>query len=204
MQKHFVIIGVSDLGEVGKAVASWISLRGSHLQIVLIADAAVGEGREPDIDAIVSPFTEFGHSVVSLDTGSDKQELHAFITQADVILITGGNTFWLMDRLRKADLVDAIRRRVEDGAIFVGESAGIVAAAADIGFAAPIDDPAVVDDGRTDGLGILPFRVLPHIDHPLMGPAVRDLAASPEDGDIHLKERDLLMVSGGECRVVSG
>lgn len=56
--------------------------------------------------------------------GENSQSLHKKLSSADVIYVTGGNTFYLLDWVRKSGFDVAIRQLVNAGKIYIGASAG--------------------------------------------------------------------------------
>lgn len=58
------------------------------------------------------------------------------------------------------------------GKLYIGESAGAIAACPDIGYSAEMDVPGKAPE-LTDytGMGLVDFYVVPHLGHPEMGPA---------------------------------
>ncbi len=53
----------------------------------------------------------------------------------EVIYICGGNTYLILDKLKKTDLFDFIKKQVEKGSVFVGVSAGSIIAGDNIEIA---------------------------------------------------------------------
>jgi dipeptidase E len=82
-------------------------------------------------------------------------------TLADVeaLFMGGGNTYALLQRLRAAGLLDAIRARVADGLPYMGASAGSNVAGPTI---LTTNDWNVVALDRFDALGLVGFNINPH------------------------------------------
>src|SRR5690349_14805133 len=66
-------------------------------------------------------FAELGYAVRSLHEVEDPV---ALVREADAVLIGGGNTFRLLERLHETGVLEAVRARVRAGAPYVGWSAG--------------------------------------------------------------------------------
>lgn len=79
----------------------------------------------------------------------------------DVVYVCGGNTFFLMAKLKESGLDKKIVELVNNGAIYVGASAGSVAAGPDISIAGPFDEN---DIGLKDmaGLCLMDIVTSPH------------------------------------------
>ena len=135
------------------------------------------------------------------------RELVRRLRNADLIFVGGGNTFFLMQELRRTGAADAIVDRVHDGVPYVGESAGAVIAARDIGYIAPMDRrdkaPGLSDDR---GLGLVDWSVVPHMRGPLLGRAASTIAAR-HVGDprfVPITDRQAILVRDGRTTLVDG
>lgn len=110
---------------------------------------------------------EKGFEFVFIDNmqeGEDALEESKKISSADILLISGGNTFELLDNLKKSGLDKAILEFIKKQQyILSGFSAGaiVLTPRIDVASEAGGDDNVV---GITDltGLGIIDFEVFPH------------------------------------------
>ena len=96
------------------------------------------------------------------------------LSDADCIYVGGGNSFFLLQELRRTGADALLAERIADGIPQIGESAGSVIMSPDIGYCSIMD--------RTDrapglrdykGLGLTDFHVVPHLGNPTMGQAAR-------------------------------
>ena len=69
--------------------------------------------------------------VSSQDEPSCEDEILSAISQCDIIYVSGGNTFYLLNELRKSCAAQAIKDAGKAGKIDVGGSAGAMVAAQD-------------------------------------------------------------------------
>lgn len=83
----------------------------------------------------------------------------AAVEQAPVIVVCGGNTFSLLKHVRELGLLPVLRDRVNEGAAYIGWSAGANLTCPTIGTT---NDMPIVDPGGLGALGLLPFQVNPH------------------------------------------
>ncbi|HEY9275263.1 dipeptidase PepE [Achromobacter sp.] len=99
------------------------------------------------------------------DTGLNIQGLHraedpaAALEGAAVIIVGGGNTFNLLGQLRRLGLLEAVARRVRQGAAYLGWSAGSNLACPSI---CTTNDMPITDPEGFDALGLLSFQINPH------------------------------------------
>lgn len=83
----------------------------------------------------------------------------AVLRNAEAVLIGGGNTFRLAERLQVLGLFDELKRSAETGTPIVGWSAGAVIACPSI---RTTNDMPVVVPASFAGLGLVPFQINPH------------------------------------------
>ena len=105
-------------------------------------------------------FAAMGYSVETAHAVPDAREA---IEQTDAIFVGGGNTFRLLKALQDLDLLDPIRRKVNDGAPYIGSSAGSNVAGPTI---KTTKDMPIVQPRSFDSLGLVPFQISPHFQDP--------------------------------------
>ena len=101
-------------------------------------------------------FEAMGYSFEAVHAVSDAREA---IEQTDAIFVGGGNTFRLLKALQDLDLLDPIRRKVKDGAPYIGSSAGSNVAGPTI---KTTKDMPILQPRSFDSLGLVPFQISPH------------------------------------------
>lgn len=97
-----------------------------------------------------------GYDVESIHQASDKQKA---VSNAESIFIGGGNTFRLLKSLYAFDVVDLIRKRADEGMLYMGSSAGSNVAAPTI---RTTNDMPIVEPPSLDALGLVSFQINPH------------------------------------------
>lgn len=137
--------------------------------ILFIPTASHVEPRRDYVYRAWSYFESLGYKVKDLEVSEiSSEEAKRQIEDAEILYVAGGNTFYLLQELQKKDLLDIIRKKVEKGMVYVGESAGSILASSDIDYVHKIDPkdqaPELLD---TKGLGLMDFYVIPHyLDRP--------------------------------------
>jgi dipeptidase E len=86
-----------------------------------------------------------------------------WVTEADVLLVNGGDAMYLCHWMRQSGLADLLPSLRET--VYVGFSAGSMVLTPRIGADFVYGDPPTGDD-RT--LGIVDFSIFPHVDHELL------------------------------------
>ncbi len=101
-------------------------------------------------------FAQEGLEVRAVGVGRDGVST---LEWADAVFVGGGNTFRLLKTLRDADLLSTVRRRVGEGMIYMGASAGANVAGPTI---RTTNDMPIVQLESFDALGLVPFQINPH------------------------------------------
>ena len=73
----------------------------------------------------------------------------------------GGNTFYLLDIIRKYEFDKTIKKAIEGGAIYIGSSAGSIIMGNSIEYALPFDENNV-DMKDYTGLKMVDGIIIPH------------------------------------------
>ncbi|MCA0330183.1 MAG: Type 1 glutamine amidotransferase-like domain-containing protein [Actinobacteria bacterium] len=129
---------------------------------------------------------------------------------ADVLLVGGGNTYALLDHIRRTGWADPVAQWVRDGGAYFGSSAGAVITGADIDVAR-FADPNDVGLTDTTGLRLLPGLVLrPHYS-PADLPELQERAGTtgltvlglPEDGGVAVVDGEIRNPGPGDVAVVT-
>lgn len=82
-------------------------------------------------------------------------------TEVDCIYVCGGNTFYLLRKLKESGYFDKIQKWTNDGLLYVGASAGSVVATPDINYILFMDtNDCSLED--TSGLSFVSARIIPH------------------------------------------
>lgn len=96
-----------------------------------------------------------------------REEIICAFDKAEAIYISGGNTFYLLQEIKRKNLVSEIQERVKNGMPYIGESAGSVVASPNIEYCYLLDDKALAPE-LTDysALCLTDFYTLPHLYEP--------------------------------------
>lgn len=139
----------------------------SGKKVLLITTAAIGEGFLPDAQKNDAPFISRGANVDRYDiSGQSKDAVTERVKNADIIFIAGGNTFYLLEHLKKCDLKSILSQDWAYQKIYIGSSAGSVVTGLDIDFMKEMDDPARATSTDYTGFGWIDFLFLPHFETP--------------------------------------
>jgi dipeptidase E len=98
--------------------------------------------------------------------GAHTDEPSRLLDSAQAVFVGGGNTFRLLRELHARRLLSAIRRRVADGTVYLGSSAGTNVAGPTI---RTTNDMPIVWPPSFDAIGLVPFQINPHYLDPVPG-----------------------------------
>lgn len=136
------------------------------LTLGYVPDAARAHAGEPWVAAERERVAALGHRVVDVVlTGAPAATVAAALDGVDAVYVAGGNTFALLDALRAHGADRVLVERVRAGLLYIGSSAGSIAAGPSAVPATLMDDATEVPrltDHR--GLGLTDAVVVPHAD----------------------------------------
>lgn len=101
-------------------------------------------------------FRGFGFELQSLHQTDDPA---AMLSDAEAVFTGGGNTFRLLKTLYEKNVMEVLRRRVEDGMPYMGSSAGTNITCPTI---RTTNDMPIVEPPSFQALNLIPFQINPH------------------------------------------
>lgn len=136
------------------------------LKVAFIPTAADPEEDKWFVDSAKKELAEIGFTFQEIDLKEDPKIIKEKLEDCDIIYINGGNTFYLLDLVRKSGLDKYISQLLDQGKIYVGVSAGSALAGPDIEIAgwSPDWDKNIVNLKDTTGLNLVPFAICPHFE----------------------------------------
>ena len=169
-------------------------------QVLFIPTAGNVEDYRGYIDEALQSFADLGFQVEVLDISAcDRETAQAKIFQSKLLYVSGGNTFYLLQELKKKQLLSLIKEQIADGMVYVGESAGSVIPAEDIDYIRLMDDKEVAGElSDTVALKEVDFYVLPHVGEE---PFVESSQATL---DTYSDQLDLLLLNNHQAVLVEG
>lgn len=116
------------------------------------------------MDADRQAFENLGIAVDVLDLASmPLATLSQKIADNDFIFVGGGNTYYLLQRLKETGLDKVIVEAVQHGKLYIGTSAGSIIASPDIAYAELLENVDCAPNlTNTQALNLTKFSVLPH------------------------------------------
>ena len=136
-------------------------------KVTFIPTASIVEQVAFFVESGKKSLEELGLIVDELELSTaTAEEIESKITNNDIIYVTGGNTFFLLQEMIRTGADKLIINEVNSGKLYIGESAGAMILAPNVEYAKDMDDCYSLTSGVEDfvGLGIVGFYPVVHFD----------------------------------------
>ena len=133
-------------------------------KIVFIPTASLVEKVRFYVDDDRKAFEKLGLIIEELEVSTaTTKEIATALERNDYIFISGGNTFYLMQELKKKGADKLLMEQINNGKLYIGTSAGSIIASPNIEFVSDMDETKKAPE-LTDysGLHLVDFYFLPH------------------------------------------
>jgi dipeptidase E len=149
---------------VGNLFRNFIQEQTLAKQVLFIPTAGNVEHYVDYIDEAKHLFQSLGFSIDILDiVNSSEEVIKEKIKQTPYLYISGGNTFYLLQELKRKHLLPSIKSQIDEGMIYIGESAGAMITTLDIEYAQIMDDKNLANDlNDYSALNLIDFAIVPH------------------------------------------
>lgn len=143
---------------------------------------------------------KLGMIVDELDISSAGSDEIAYkLKNNDYIYLSGGNTFFLLQELKRTGTDKRILEEVHRGKLYIGESAGAIVTGANIEYARGMDSIKKAPHlDNYDALGLVDFYTLPHYNNPPFQKAGQKIM------DTYASAMKILPISNNEAILVHG
>jgi dipeptidase E len=139
------------------------------LKLLYVTTAAEAEDGDlwwlrADRDALATAgFLVFEYTI----TGKSREEIARAFDDANVLCFSGGNNYYLLEKIQQTGCADLIRRAVENGKPYFGISAGAIVAGPDLSPLYYEPDARKAPELKgLKGLALVDFIVFPHWGNP--------------------------------------
>ncbi|MFT9821015.1 Type 1 glutamine amidotransferase-like domain-containing protein [Lysinibacillus sp. NPDC056185] len=136
-------------------------------RVTFIPTASLVEEEVHYVDSAKTAFEELGMIVEILEISKvDKYEAEEILRKNDFIYVSGGNTFFLLQELKRSGIDQLIIEQVGSGKLYIGESAGSIIMAPDIEYVKYMDEMSKAPHLETTmGLNLISSYPVPHFGH---------------------------------------
>ena len=132
--------------------------------VTFIPTASVVEKVVFYVEAGKKELVKLGLTVDELEVSTaTADEITGKLEKNDFIYITGGNVFFLLQELRRTGADKVIKKQVEAGKLYIGESAGSMIASPNIEYAQDMDSVKKAPNLNTfEAMSLVDFYPIPH------------------------------------------
>ncbi|OMF14201.1 peptidase S51 [Paenibacillus amylolyticus] len=132
--------------------------------VTFIPTAAMPEDYNDYVQAGRQALEGWGLVVEELEISTaSPQEIESTLQRNDMIYVTGGNTFFLLQELKKSGTDLLIQAHIQAGKIYIGESAGSIILSPNIEYVKEMDDRKFAPDLESYcALNVIDFYPVPH------------------------------------------
>jgi len=161
MRKLFL---ASSFSEVASLFPKFAGEEIKGKRITFIPTASLVEEVRFYVDDDRKAFEELGIIVEELEiTTASPDKISEILNRNDYIFISGGNTFYLLQELRRKGADTLITEQIRAGKLYIGTSAGSIILCPDIEFVKEMDYNHTAPELQSfTGLNIVNFYILPH------------------------------------------
>ena len=192
------MILTSSLYESIELVKKFLDKNTESKKILFIPTATNIDEYKKYIHLTQKAFEDFGYEVENFDISIFSEEIaKEKLSQAKIVFISGGNTFYLLQELKRKNLTSYLKERIENGLLYIGESAGSVIATPNIEYASIVDDKTLATElNDYTGLNLVNFYIVPHFEEE---PFVE---SSRKTVELYKNKLDLKLINNKEAILV--
>jgi dipeptidase E len=162
--------------------------------------------RDYKVGELVSTLESLGLRVDTVDLRkyNEAATLKKKLSEFNLIWAMGGNTFCLRYEMKRSGFEDVIKDLLVEGSVYGGDSAGALVAGQSIGGIESADIPQFAESIIEEGLKLVPYVVLPHIDNSEFAEAVSTVRGMHREDDnlIELKDSQAVIFNDNSHRIV--
>ena len=197
----------SSFVDVAPLLQQWSPIELQGKQVTFIPTASIPESYKEYVRLGQQALEGLGLKVLTLDVSkASTKEVETALSQGDFIYVSGGNTFYLLQELKRKGAEQLIREEVEKGKPYIGESAGSMILAPSIEYVQLMDDICAAPElSSLVALGLISRYPLPHYQsYPFT--EVGDKILTTYGGKLPLvpiTNEQAIVVRGGEFTIVT-
>jgi len=191
---------------ISKAFTELVGKSPSDTKVAYIPTASNVEASNKDW--VIKDFMNlwrYGYSKFDIvDPSSDGVDWQARLATADVVQLSGGNTFHLLDQARKTGLDKWLKENIESK-VYVGGSASTILVTPSIAIAGfgEFHDENLANLEDLTGLSFVDFEVVPHSPSWASYESVEKYATTVKNKVYALDDMSAIKVDGDKVEVIS-
>jgi dipeptidase E len=176
----------------------------SELKVAFIPTAGNTYKEKPWMEEDRKKLVDLGFDVTDFDLkGKTEGQVREALSKVDIIFVAGGNTFYLLDKVKKSGFDKAVKNLVNNGKIYIGSSAGSYIACPTIEAATwKHADKNIVGLKNLTGLNLVPFIITAHFNREKYYEAVKRNIKKTRLPVVALYDTQAIIVEGNKYRIV--
>ncbi len=174
--------------------------------VVFIPTASINEEYKGYVGSARKLWKKMKANILEIEISSTPiNEIHKAFENADIVYFTGGNTFFLIDQMKKTGVDELVKTHLNAGKLYVGESAGAIICAKEISYIKLMDElPEDFSQKDYYGLSLIDFYVVPHYQCPPFMQCTKQILKEYSNLDIEaISNTEAIIVENGEKRKIS-
>lgn len=176
-------------------------------RITFIPTASIPESIKFYVNSGRKALEKMGLQVDELEiTKASTSEIRDKLQANDFIYVSGGNTFFLLQELKRSGADKIIIEEINSGKMYIGESAGSIILSPSIEFVKDMDDFEKAPNLRTySALNIVDFYPLPHLNNfPFKKKVERIISKYQSQLDLYaISNSQVILVNGNDIKTES-
>lgn len=153
------------------------------------------------LDLYDEEFKALGLQYVSVNISEELNGLD--LPEYDIYYVCGGNTFYILDRLRKTRMDEVLKKAVQQGKAYIGVSAGSILACPDISIAGTeAGDENDIHLSDLTGFSWIPFYISPHYEEANERMVVEKFFREKQAPIVALTDSQMIVVTEKETKLV--
>lgn len=196
----------SSFDDVANRLPAFIGEKLVGKVVTFIPTANVPQDYDGYVLSARAAFESLGLIIDELEVSTaSASDIQAKLTQNDYIYVSGGNSFFLLQELKRTGAEQLIIEQVNQGKLYIGESAGSIITSPDIAYISAMDSTKKAPLlENTQGLNLVDFYTLPHATNEPFVDEAEEIIANYAD-QINLKpiSNDQVILVIGDTILVS-
>jgi dipeptidase E len=146
------------------ALRDFVGCSPSEITVAFVPTAGDPYENPTFVDNDRQKLREMGFQLREFDIkNKNPQKLKQDLENVNMLYVAGGNTFYLLEKIRSCGLDLLLPELLDQGMLYVGASAGAVVVGPDLEPIKLLDEPEKAPTLQsTKALGLVPFIMLPH------------------------------------------
>ncbi len=141
--------------------------------------------------------------VIDFRKYKESSDLESELAAYDLVWANGGNTFCLLYEMKRLGFGPIMKKLLDNGVVYGGESAGALVAGTTIKGSEAADEPGFSEEVHWDGLELTNHVIIPHVDNKMFEESLKSMIEMYKDDNsvVLLKDNQTLIIDGEDKRI---